>query len=83
MVKCFYFCQRRNSSKSNDKTIDHSDSNGLAVGSWNSSPSTYRLGNGSVLVCQFGVFETVGDLHRVQPSVYHDSEKSAVCIFQG
>lgn len=74
----------RNSKKTIDddpKLINPIDP--LATGSWNASPSTYRMGNGAALVVQFGLFEVVGDLQRMQPSVYHDLDRNAVCIFQG
>lgn len=55
----------------------------LGAGTWNPSPSTWNLGSGAALVVHFGLFEVVGDLRRVQPSVYHDPDHSVVCVFQG
>lgn len=55
----------------------------LASPAWNPSPSTWRLGGGAALCAHFGLFEVVGDLRRVQPSVYHCPERNAVCVFQG
>ena len=55
----------------------------LASPTWNPNPSTWRLAGGAALVVHFGLFEVVGDLQRVQPSVYHNPEHHVACVFQG
>jgi len=55
----------------------------LGVGSWNGSPHTWHLGHASAAVVHFGLFEVVGGIHRVQPSVFYDEDDNMFCVFQG
>lgn len=59
--------------------------NALGANAWNKSPHTWHLGNGSAAVVHFGLFEVVGGIHRVQPSVFYDgsSDDPMFCVFQG
>ena len=55
----------------------------LVSPTWNPNPSMWRLGGGAALVVHFGVCNVVGDLRRVQPSVYTHPEHQVACVFQG
>ena len=55
----------------------------LGANSWNQSPHTWLLGQGTAAVVNFGLFEVVGGISRVQPSTFYDGDKNALCMFQG
>lgn len=65
----------------NDRLVDTGGQ--LGVGSWNSSPHTWHFGHASAAVVHFGLFEVVGGIHRVQPSVFYDEGENVFCVFQG
>ena len=75
---------RKDSKGENEEKRKVADTSGqLGVGAWNSSPNVWHLCQGTAAVVNFGLFEVVGGIHRVQPSVYHDAEKNDFCVFQG
>ena len=76
------FCRGATSQKSeNGNLVDTGGE--LGASAWNSSPHTWVLGQGNAAVVHFGLFEVVGGINKVHPSVFHDDEKNSLCIFQG
>lgn len=80
----------RSSEEDNGRNHTHAKSiidtnNALGANAWNKSPHTWHLGHGSAAVVHFGLFEVVGGIHRVQPSVFYDgsSDDTMFCVFQG
>lgn len=59
--------------------------NALGANAWNRSPHTWHLGHGSAAVVHFGLFEVVGGINRVQPSVFYNgsNDETMFCVFQG
>lgn len=59
--------------------------NALGANAWNNSPHTWHLGQGSAAVVHFGLFEVVGGINRVQPSVFYNGshDDAMFCVFQG
>lgn len=80
---CIPFSSYRSCKNESKNTNQVKTTGSLAAAVWNPSPSSWLFGNGAALVVHHGLFEVVGGLRRVQPSVYHDSEHNIICIFQG